>query len=298
MQRRKFIQTSILTAAALSLRTNTFARMLGDPWKVRMLTDRIGIFTEKGGTIAFFLSDEGNVVVDTEFPEQAKHLISSLKDRNQNPFRFLINTHHHGDHTAGNIEFKGMVQNVIGHTNCLANHKRVAEQQKNVDKQLFADTTFDSTWKYKIGGEKIKMHYFGAAHTDGDAVVHFQNANIAHVGDLVFNRRYAFVDRSAGANISSWIEVLEKCKHTFDNGTQFIFGHAFDPEKVTGNTHDLSAMQHYLSKLLRFVDQQIRSGATKEQILAAKSIPGVNEWKGDGIERGLQAAYEELTLKP
>lgn len=297
MQRRKFIKASLLTAGAFAVHTNIFARWLIDPWKVRMLTDRIGIFTEKGGTIAFFLSDEGNVVVDSEFPEQARHLISSLKERSHDPFRFLINTHHHGDHTSGNIEFKGMVQNVVGHSNCLANHKRVAEQQKNVDKQLFADTTFDSTWKYKIGGEKIKMHYFGAAHTDGDAIVHFQNANIAHVGDLVFNRRYAFVDRSAGANIGSWIEVLEKCRNTFDNGTQFIFGHAYNPENVVGNSNDLAAMQHYLSKLLRFVDQGIRAGKTKEEIISAKSIPGVTQWKGDSIERGLQAAYDELNTK-
>ncbi len=297
MHRRQFIQTSMLTAGALTIANSSLmAHFFTDPWKIKMLTDQIGIFTEKGGTIAFFLSNEGIIVVDAEFPEQAKHLIAELKKRSENPFKLLINTHHHTDHTSGNIEFKGLVQNVIGHENCLTNHMRVAEQQKNVDKQLFADTTFNSTWKTKIGGEKIKAHYFGAAHTNGDAIIHFQHANIAHMGDLIFNRRYAFVDRSAGANISSWIEVLEKAKNTFDNGTMFVFGHAYDPDQVTGNKDDLSAMQHYLSKLLRFVDKEIRSGKSKEEILKEKSIPGLKEWKGDGIERGLQAAYEELTV--
>ena len=296
MLRRQFIQVSTLTTSALFLaNSGLLAHFLTDPWKVRMLTDQIGIFTEKGGTIAFFLSKDGIIVVDAEFPEQARHLISEVKKRSENPFKLLINTHHHGDHTAGNIEFKGLVENVVGHENCLVNHKRVAEQQKNVDKQLFADTTFVNTWKYKIGGEKIKAHYFGAAHTNGDSIIHFQNANIAHMGDLVFNRRYAFVDRSAGANISSWIEVLEKSKNTFDNGTMFVFGHAFDPEQVTGNKNDLTAMQNYLSKLLRFVDKEIRSGKSKEEIMKEKSIPGLKEWRGDGIERGLQAAYDELT---
>ena len=296
MLRRQFIQVSTLTSSALFLANSSLlAHFLTDPWKVKMLTDQIGIFTEKGGTIAFFLSKDGIIVVDAEFPEQARHLISEVKKRSENPFKLLINTHHHGDHTAGNIEFKGLIENVVGHENCLVNHKRVAEQQKNVDKQLFADTTFANTWRYKIGGEKIKAHYFGAAHTNGDAIIHFQNANIAHMGDLVFNRRYAFVDRSAGANISSWIEVLEKSKNTFDNGTMFVFGHAFDPEQVTGNKNDLTAMQNYLSKLLRFVDREIRSGKSKEEIIKEKSIPGLKEWRGDGIERGLQAAYEELT---
>lgn len=206
----------------------------------------------------------------------------------------MINTHHHGDHTSGNIEFKNLVPHIIGHENCLANHKRVAEQQKSVDKQLFADITLLIHGKQRLD-RKIKAWYFGAAHTNGDAIIHFEHSNIAHLGDLVFNRRYAFVDRSAGANIKSWIEVLDKTLSTFDDETIFIFGHAFDPEKVTGNKEDIKAMQNYLSKLLQFVEGEIKSGKSKEEILKAKSIPGVTEWQGDGIERGLTAAYEELT---
>lgn len=297
MQRREFIMKSALTAGSIAIANSTLlAHFLADPWNVRMLSDEIGIFTEKGGTIAFLLSKEGVVVIDAQFPEQAKHLINELKNRTDKPINLLINTHHHGDHTAGNIEFKNIVQHVIGHENCLLNHQHVAEVQKTVDKQLFADITFRNTWKIKVGNEKIKAHYLGAAHTNGDAIIHFQNANIAHMGDLVFNRRYAFVDRAAGASISGWIDVLDKAKSIFDTGTLFVFGHAFDPVKVTGSMDDLSAMQHYLAKLLRFVDTEMRNGKTKEDILKTKSIPGVSEWQGDGIERGLQAAYEELTV--
>jgi cyclase len=298
MQRRHFIRNTTLTAALLALSPKELlAHFYADPWKVKMLRNDIGIFTERGGTIGFMLSKQGKVVVDTEFPEQAKHLISELNTRSEKPFHLLINTHHHGDHTAGNIEFKGLVPHVVGHENCLANHRRVAEQQKNTDKQLFADITFSDTWKTKVGHEKIKAHYFGAAHTNGDAIIHFQHANIAHMGDLVFNRRYAFIDRTAGANIKSWIQVLDKALSTFDNDTIFIFGHAFDPEKVTGNKDDLKAMQNYLAMLLQFVNSEIRSGKSKEEIIKATSIPGVTEWQGDGIERGLTAAYEELTEK-
>ncbi|MFC0184177.1 hypothetical protein ACFFJX_17240 [Pseudarcicella hirudinis] len=118
---------------------------------------------------------------------------------------------------------------------------------------------------------------------------------MAHMGDLVFNRRYPFVDRSAGANIKSWISVLDKTLKTFDKETIFVFGHAFDPEKITGNKEDLKAFQDYLAKLLVFVESEIKSGKSKEDVLKATSVPGVTEWKGDGIQRSLQAAYEELT---
>jgi glyoxylase-like metal-dependent hydrolase (beta-lactamase superfamily II) len=296
MKRKQFIQASSLTLGALAFaNTKSFAWFFDDPWKIKMLRNDIGIFTEKGGTIGFMLSKKGIVVVDAEFPEQAWHLIAELKKRSENPFRLLINTHHHGDHTGGNIEFKNLVPHVVGHENCLANHKRVAEQQKAIDKQLFADTTFKDTWKTKIGKERIKAHYFGAGHTNGDAIIHFEHANIAHMGDLVFNRRYAFIDKGAGANIKSWISVLDKTLAKFDNDTLFIFGHAFDPEKVTGNKEDLKAMQNYLAKMLQFVESEIKSGKSKEEILKATSIPGVDEWKGDGIQRGLTATYEELT---
>ncbi len=301
MKRKQFLQASSFTLAALTLADyKSFSYFFADPWKIKMLRNDIGIFTERGGTIGFMLSKKGIVVVDSQFPDQAKHLIDELtirqlKKGNDKPFKLLINTHHHGDHTGGNIQFKNLVPHVVGHENCLLNHKRLAEQQKSTDKQLFADTTFKDTWKTKIGREKIKAHYFGPAHTNGDAIIHFQHANIAHMGDLVFNRRYAFIDRTAGASVKGWISVLDKTLATFDNETLFIFGHAFDPEKVTGNKEDLKAMQNYLARMLQFVESEIKSGKSKEEILKATSIPGVAEWKGDGIQRGLTAVYEELT---
>ena len=296
MQRKQFIQASTFTLGSLAFaNTKSFAWFFDDPWKIKMLRNDIGIFTEKGGTIGFMLSKKGIVVVDAEFPEQAQHLITELKKRSDKPFHLLINTHHHGDHTSGNIEFKNLVPHVVAHDNSKINQQNVAVKNKTEDKQLYPDQTFTDTWKTKVGGEKIKAHYFGAAHTNGDAIIHFEHANIAHMGDLIFNRRYAFVDRSAGANIKSWITVLDKALGEFDNETIFIFGHAFNPEKVTGNKEDIKAMQNYLSKLLEYVEGEIKSGKSKEEIIKAKSIPGVTEWQGDGIERGLTAAYEELT---
>ena len=298
MKRKQFIQASSLTLGALAFaNTKSLAWFFDDPWKIKMLRNDIGIFTEKGGTIGFMLSKKGIVVVDAEFPEQAQHLIAELKKRSEKPFKLLINTHHHGDHTSGNIAFKDVVPHVLAHENSKINQQNVAIKNKTEDKQLYPDKTFTDTWSDKVAKEKISLYYFGAAHTNGDAIIHFEHANIAHMGDLVFNRRYAFIDRSAGANIKSWIAVLDKTLAKFDNDTLFIFGHAFDPEKVTGNKEDLKAMQNYLSKLLEFVEGEIKAGKSKEEILKAKAIPGVPEWQGDGIERGLTAAYEELTEK-
>ena len=124
MHRRSFIQTSALTIGALTLaQKNLLSAFFDDPWKITMLRNDVGIFTEKGGTIAFFLSKKGIVVVDSQFPDQSKHLIDELKKRSDKPFKLLINTHHHGDHTAGNISFKGIVEHVLAHENSLKNQK-------------------------------------------------------------------------------------------------------------------------------------------------------------------------------
>jgi len=298
MHRRLFIQNTALTLGALTIaQQKIFSAFTQQAWKITMLTKDLGIFTERGGTIAFLLSKKGIVVVDAQFPDQSKHLIDELKKLTKKPFELLINTHHHGDHTAGNISFKGIVKHVLAHENSLKNQSTVAVANKSEDKQLYPDQTFTDTWCQKFGKEKICLHYFGAAHTNGDAVIYFQNANIAHMGDLVFNRRHPFVDRGAGANMKSWIEVLNKTVNKLDSKTKYIFGHAGDGYDVTGSADDLKKFGDYLDAVLKFADSEIKAGKTKEEFLKNTVIPGAGEWKGDGITRPLQAAWEELTAK-
>ena len=299
MQRRIFLKNSGLVLGALALLSNkTMAQLLADPaWKINMLTDTIGIFTEKGGTILFYLSDDGMVVVDSQFPDTAAHLIEELKKKSDKPFRLLINTHHHGDHSGGNIAFKGLVQHVLAHENSKANQQRVAQEKKNEDQQLYPDQTFGTTWCEKIGKEEICLHYFGAGHTNGDSLIEFKKAKIVHLGDLMFNRRHPYIDKSSGASISNWITVLDKAVNKFGKKTRFICGHAAEGYDVIVKRDDVKLFGDYLEKVLAFVEAAIKSGKSKEEILKAPGIPGVTEWKGDGMERPLNAAYAELTGK-
>lgn len=296
MQRRHFLRnTALSTGGLLVAQKELLAALFQQPaFKITMLTKDTGIFTEKGGTIAFMLAKRGIVVVDAQFPEQSKHLIDELKKQSEQSFSLLINTHHHGDHTAGNISFKGITEHVLAHANSLRNQTNTAIAQKTEDKQLYPDQTYTDTWCDKVAGEKICLYYYGAGHTDGDSVVHFQDDDIAHMGDLVFNRRHPFIDRTAGANIKSWINVLDKTVKKFNKKTTYVFGHAGDGYNVTGTSEDLKAFSAYLGNLLKHVDGEIKAGKSKDEILKATEIPGSPEWKGDGIQRPLTAAYEEL----
>ncbi len=297
MKRRKFIgQTSFIIPFIWN--ANDLVKSLAaDPWTVKMLNKTTGIFTERGGTILFKITKKGIIVVDSQFPDQAGHLIDEVKKRSSSPFELLINTHHHGDHTSGNIKFKGLVNRVLAHENSKVNQMRVAQANNSEANQLYPSQTFSKTWNEKIGKDKIGLYYFGAGHTNGDAFIHFEKDNVVHMGDLLFNRRHPFVDRSAGANISSWIKVLDEAQRTFNSSTTYVFGHAGEGYPVYGSLKDLLAFKNYLDAVLQQVSKDIAAGKSKDDILKATEIIGASEWKGDGIVRPLTAAYEELTMK-
>ena len=297
MNRRHFIRnTAILGSAGVLFQKQAIAQLFNLPEsKITMLRGNVGIYTERGGTIGFLLAPEGIVVIDSQFPETATNFINETKKTNSMPFRFLLNTHHHGDHSAGNISFKGMVENIVAHENSLANQKRVAESQNSLDKQLLPDMVFKDEWKLKMGTAKLKAHYFGPAHTNGDAVYHFDDANIMHLGDLVANRRHPFVDRSAGASMSNWIKVLDKTLKQGNKNTIYILGHSRQPGKEYGTAEDVKLFQDFLGKTLAFAEKEIKAGKSKEEFIKNTSIPGVTEFPADGIQRPLTAAYEELS---
>lgn len=296
MERRNFIRNSALAIALLSIyKTDVFAQKnLFREYNFKPLRNNVGIFTEQGGTIGWLNSSNGFVAIDSQFPTSAPHVIEELKKLGDKPFKYLINTHHHGDHTAGNIAFKGLAEKVVAHQNSLVNQKKAAEKANNLDQQLLPDTTFGTKWKAPVGDEKISAFYYGSGHTNGDAVYHFENANVAHVGDLVFNRRFPYIDKENGADIGNWITALDKIMAQFDNDTLFIWGHSLDPERVTGNKTDIKAYQNYLQSLMALVGSEIKAGKTKDDILKNTTIPGAPEWKGDGIQRSLSAAYDEI----
>ena len=304
MNRRSFIQNTALTFGALTLaQQNIFSALFNKPnaaaapFMFHMMTDKIGVFTESGGTIGFMIDPKGVVVVDAQFPTTAPHMIGELEKKTDTPIKYLINTHHHGDHTAGNISFKGKVKHVLAHENSKKNQKRVAIASKNLDKQLLPTKTYSDEWQNHVGDESIALYYWGPGHTDGDSLVHFENTNIVHMGDLVFNRRHPFVDRSAGANIKNWIRVLHKTTKKFDSNTTYIFGHSAEGYNIVGNADDLKKFADYLDAVLKFTEGEIRAGKTKETFLKTTSIPNQGEWKGDGIARPLGAAWDELMEK-
>jgi glyoxylase-like metal-dependent hydrolase (beta-lactamase superfamily II) len=157
-----------------------------------------------------------------------------------------------------------------------------------------ANATFVNAWEEDVGGERMALKYYGPAHTSGDAVVTFKEANVVHMGDLVFNRVHPYIDRPAGASIVNWIKTLENAAADHKNDTAYIFGHGSAKFGVIGERADLLYMRDYLTALLEFVRGEIKAGKPKDVVVKITDpLKGFPD-HGPLIERVLTPAYEEL----
>jgi glyoxylase-like metal-dependent hydrolase (beta-lactamase superfamily II) len=259
----------------------------------------VGWFTGRGGTVAYLVDAKGVAVVDSQYPDSAKLLLDGLNERSKNrPVDRLINTHHHGDHTGGNIVFKGTAKKVVAHAKALEHMKAPPGGTPPATEQLYPDTTFTDVWREQVGDEWIRAKYYGPAHTSGDVVVTFERANVAHMGDLAFNQRHAIIDRAAGATIKGWIGVLEKATADHNNDTIYIFGHVNTNLPVTGDRAGVLKLRDYLTALLTFVGAQIKAGKTRDEIMAMRDpLPGFETFGpfgNPGPREPRTCAYEEL----
>lgn len=263
-----------------------------------------GYYTGRGGTIGWLVNADGIAAVDTQFPEWANKFLTGLPGRDARNVDVLINSHHHGDHTAGNPAFRPVTKSIVAQANVPGLQKAAALRSdaarggNSEAGQVYADTTFDTSWKQSIGDETITAKYFGPAHTGGDVVVHFEKANVLHMGDLVFNRLYPVTDRPGGCEIRKWIGVLEKAVATYPKDGIYIFGHGNEKFGVTGGHADILTFRDYLSGLVAHVEKEIAAGKSREEIVALENLPGFDDFHApipNRLGHNLGAAYEELT---
>lgn len=198
--------------------------------------------------------------------------------------------------------FKPAAKMIVAHVNVPELQRARAERDKNLDRQTYADTTFPETWRKDLGNEVVAAKYFGPGHTKGDIVTHFEKASVIHMGDLMFNRMYPFIDRPGGASIRNWVTVLETVAKTYPADAIYVFGHGNAKFGVTGKNTDLLVFRDYLTGLLEHTQRRIKAGDLKEKILALENLPGFPDFHvpmGPQSRMGmnLSAAYDELPEK-
>lgn len=296
MNRRSFLKNSAAVTALSCLAPSFLKAAEKSPFEWKRLGDDIGYFKLSGGTMGWMITADAFVVIDSQFPKNATQFLSKAREETSRKIDFLINTHHHGDHTKGNKILIPESVNSIAHEKCVLWQRKAS---KKPEAEVVAAATFSDEWRQDIPGEKMTAKYYGEAHTSGDIVIHFQNRNVAHVGDLVFNHHPPYIDRGAGANISKWIQVLEKLHSEFNDETEFIFGHGLPHVGVAGKRVRLLEMRDFLSGILDFTSKEIKAGASIDEVKQTLKVPGFEDYFMDSwstaIPNALAVAYQELT---
>jgi glyoxylase-like metal-dependent hydrolase (beta-lactamase superfamily II) len=265
------------------------------------LRRNVGLFTGRGGTMGWLVSQNSLVAVDTQFPDTAEIFLRDLPDRNGRKFNAVFNTHHHGDHTGGNGVFRPATGTIIAHANVPELMRaRAKADKRELDPMLIPNLEFALGYRQTFGDERITAQYFGPAHTKGDVAILFEQANVVHLGDLVFNRMYPVIDRPGGASIRGWVTALEKIATWYPKDAIYIFGHGQAKFGVTGTTADLFVFRDYLSALLAHVATEIKAGKPKAEIQKLENLPGFPDFhvppgRSNRLSSNLGTAYDELT---
>lgn len=300
MKRREFLLKSALMGAAATLPVHKLFA-LGQESPFKTLRRNVGTFVGSGGTIGWLVNNDAVVIIDSQFPESAQKCVTGLEEMTEIDFDMLINTHHHGDHTAGNSVFKQKVRRIVAHENVpdLQRASAEARGQEAMDAQTYADTTYETSWSEEVGDETVSLKYYGPAHTSGDSVIYFEKANVIHMGDLMFNRAHPFIDRGAGASISNWITTLETVADDYPADAIYIFGHGNSEYGVTGSKADLLVKRDFLSALLDYTQKGIDAGKSLEELKGVETLDGFEEFKAPGwrlpLSANIDVAYAELT---
>lgn len=293
MKRIDFLKQAALLSAGITLfpKTSLFRRS-----NFTELRGGTGIFTMQGGTIGWLVTDDGVVVVDAQFPDSAAEFVSGISDYGSGAERILFNTHHHGDHTGGNGIFSENRYTIIAHQNV---PELQMENAQAGTTPTTASVTYDDEYTLELGGETIRTGYYGRGHTRGDSVIWFENANVVHMGDLMFNRSYPFIDINGGASVENWISLLETVAKEAESDTIFIFGHGNPEFGVTGQVKDLLHKRDFLTHLYEYTKQGTDSGKSLDEL---KDIQGFDQFPDHispnnflSLPNNIEAVYQEIT---
>jgi glyoxylase-like metal-dependent hydrolase (beta-lactamase superfamily II) len=300
--RRDFVKTSALAAAASVVAKGAGAQQPAAapppaPAVFTPLRRNVGIFNQRGGTIGWLINNDGVLVVDSQFADTAPNLLAGLKQRTPRQIDVLINSHHHPDHTGGNGVLRSAKQ-IVAHARSLENQRAQAERAKT--ETTLPDLTFPETWSVKLGDETVRARHWGPAHTGGDASIHFEQANIVHLGDLLNNRGYPNVDAPAGASVHGWILVLEKMAPAYPADALYVYGHAEAGHPFIGTRPDLLYQRDYFTAVIEMAQRARKEGRAREDLAKVDVLPRFEHFGGTKTRLGLALtiAYDELQKTP
>jgi cyclase len=253
-----------------------------------------------GGRMGVLAGPDGVLLIDSQYVQLTDKVLAAVRKISTAPIRYLVNTHIHRDHTAGNAFFAK--QGAVIHAREELREQMIAlSKAPNASTNPVADPAGFPTVTYGMGpGMKIHMngevaHFIPvrAAHTGGDTMIKFEKANVIFIGDFYRNYGYPFIDIRNGGSLKGMLEGCDATFNAADADTKLIPGH--------GTTIKRDALLPYKEMILAVqekVQQMIAQGKTEKEVLAAKVTAAYDARTAGGTDeskdRFVTAVYREL----
>lgn len=264
------------------------------------VTDGIWMLVGAGGNIGVSSGEDGVFLVDDQYApltEKIKAAVSDIAD--DAAIRFVLNTHWHGDHTGGNENLGSEGVLIVAHDNVrerMSTKQFIEALEASVEpspKAALPVVTFAEAVTFHLNGDTIHAHHTGPAHTDGDSIVHFEKANVVHMGDIYFNGMYPFIDVSSGGSVNGVIKAVSHVIEESDANTKIIPGHG-----PLSNRAELTVYRDMLEDVRDAVAALIAKGHSRAEILEAKPSAAYDEKWGGGFRNPdafVGSVYDTLT---
>ena len=257
--------------------------------QVEITSEQIGenlhVLYGAGGNMALSYGPDGAFLVDDQFAPLTPKISAKVQELAGQDVRFLINTHWHGDHTGGNENFGEAGALIVAHDNV---RRRMASEQRRGEDVMppsppgaLPVLTFSERQSFHLNGGTVRAVHVPDAHTDGDALIHFPEANVLHMGDTFFAASagtFPFIDRNSGGSIQGMIAAVDAGLQLADGGTRVIPGHG----RVTDRS-ELAAYRNMLSEVMQSVEAMAAAGRSREEILAARPAAAYAEGRTGGF---------------
>ena len=257
---------------------------------VEKVRDNLFMLVGGGGNTSAFITTNGVVLVDAKNPGWGQPILDKVKTLTDKPVTMLINSHTHGDHVSGNVEFPTSVD-IITHQNTKTNMEKMDIFKKNAGRGL-PKRTFTDRMTIGSGANQIDLYYFGPWHTNGDAVVVFPSLRVAHFADLFAGKNAPFMDGTNGGSGVQYPQTLANAISTIKNVDTIVNGHT--PMPTTWN--DLVEFQSYVKDFVAWVETQMKAGKTTAATVAEYTIPEKYKGYTPGmrVQGDVELIYSEL----
>ena len=288
-----------------------------DTLKVR---DNVYMLVGAGGNITLQIGNDGVLLVDTQYAPLSDKIVAAIREITPKPIYYIVNTHHHGDHTGGNVKLRaagttvsggnmagairdsGVGAAIIAHENVLLRLSSDKGPQALPSGGWPTSTFFGNKKELYFNGEGIEIIHLPAAHTDGDSIVFFRRSDVISAGDVFVTTSYPFIDTASGGSYRGFVAALEKLVDIVipvygqDGGTLVIPGH--------GRISNLGDVLNYREMVIVVgdrIEHMIEAGMTLEQVKAAKptfDYDPVYGARAGAAERFIEATYQTLRSEP